>query len=103
MNLKLNSMKNVKLEQVGELLQAIYDTETNFKIDWSWDGGFDFSFEQYYNEHPLEVKELHKTIDSTNLEQVASLILIEYQLRYSIVDTNGEINSIGKFIKSLEG
>jgi len=28
---------------VGEILQHIYDSEIHLKIDWMWDGGFDYS------------------------------------------------------------
>ena len=98
-------MKKVRLEQVGKLLQAIYDTETHLKIEWLWDGGFEFAYGcmDVFNEHPLEVKELYKTIDASKIEEVASLILLEYELSHSKVDTNGDVNSMGVFIQTLEG
>ena len=97
-------MKNVKLEQVGELLQAIYDTETHFKLEWMWDGGFDFAFGcmRVYDKHPEEVRKLFAEIDETKIEQVASLILMEYEMNYSLIDSKGNLNSMGLFVQKLK-
>jgi len=96
-------MIKLKTHQVGELLQAIYDTETHLKIEWMWDGGFNFAYGCFepFNQHPEKVNELYKTIDSTKIEEVASLILLEFQINHSVVDTKGNLNAMGKFIKRI--
>jgi len=33
----------IKPEQVGEILQRIYDSEIHFKMGWLWDGGVDYA------------------------------------------------------------
>lgn len=97
------TIKKIKVEQVGELLQAIYDCEAHLKIEWLWDGGFEFAFGFWddFDDHPKQVKEAYKTIDATRIEEVASLILLEFELNYSIINTEKELNPIGQFIERL--
>jgi hypothetical protein len=96
-------MRIIKAAQVGELLQAIYDTETHLRIYWMWDGGFNFEYGcmDDFDEHPQKVRELYRKIDAKKIEQVASLILMEYEINHSIVDSYDVLNSMGEFIKKL--
>lgn len=32
----------IKTEQIGEILQRVYDSEIHLRIGWLWDGGVDF-------------------------------------------------------------
>lgn len=35
-------MKKIKSEQIGEILQRIYDSEIHLRLGWFWDGGVDY-------------------------------------------------------------
>lgn len=96
-------MYKLKIEQVGLLLQAIYDSETHLVLEWMWDGGFEFRFGcmGLFDEHPDVIKELYKKIDTSKIEEVVSLILMEFEINHSISDTNGNLNPVGEFIATL--
>ncbi len=34
---------------IGEMLQAIYDSEYNIELSWFWDGGFDICIGDHIN------------------------------------------------------
>ena len=97
-------MYKIKIEQVGSLLQAIYDSEKHLTLEWMWDGGFEYSFGcmGLFDEHPDIIKVLFEKIDTSKIEEVASLILMELEINHSIRDTNGNLNPIGEFIVSLK-
>ena len=35
-------MRSVSAENVGEILQRLYDSEINVQLGWNWDGGVDY-------------------------------------------------------------
>lgn len=41
-------MKTVTLENIGEILQHIYDSEIHLRLWWLWDGGVDYSFQPFW-------------------------------------------------------
>lgn len=97
-------MRNIPISKVGELIQAVYNSEANLRIEGSWDAGFDYCFcDSYGNtlDVPHQVLALYRKIDHRKIEEVASLVLFEYELTYSVVDSNGEPNSVGRFIAKL--
>lgn len=47
-------MKKIKKENIGEILQRLYDSEIDIAIGWLYDGGFVFAIEN--NPYPLETK-----------------------------------------------
>jgi hypothetical protein len=38
------SFKKLPASQFGPLLQALYNCEHHFHIEWMWDGGFEWGF-----------------------------------------------------------
>ena len=96
-------MNFIKKEQVGEILQAIYDSEIHLKIEWMWDGGFNYNFGcmDMFQEHPNPIKELFTKIDATKIEQVVTLILLELDPINDLRDTEGELNPIGLLMSKI--
>lgn len=48
----------VTKENIGEILQHIYDSEIHLKLGWLWDAGVDYSFEPFWNDEHTK-KEQH--------------------------------------------
>lgn len=86
-------IKLLPLIRFGELLQALYDSELNFTIEWMLDGGICWSFTQVSYEGAddcsMEVIEVidslvEKDIDwDKDYEILGSLIIIDYMAKYS--------------------
>ena len=92
-------MKDFKLlptNLFGELLQCLYDSEVNFRIDWAWDGGFGWKFAGLQKSESTNA--LAKKIDNTNLEEVGGLILHEYTTKFNGLDSEGKPNQMYHFL-----
>jgi len=68
-------MKTVTSENIGEILQHIYDSEIDLHTGYLWDGGWDYSFEN--TPYPLtEYKpEYIVSTGETNFVKVVEMIV----------------------------
>lgn len=93
----------------GEMIQALYDSEHSFKLEFIWDSGYNWTFSSIPNEVPdsstlsLMDEIRKKGIDYLrDIEMTGGLILYDYQMKYSLTASNGELNKMGEFIDSLK-
>ena len=96
---KQGKMKDFKLlptNLFGELLQCLYDSEVNFAIDWTWDGGFGWEFTGLRKS--ASTKALAMKADHTNLTVVGGLILHEYSEQFDGLDSEGRPNEMYHFL-----
>lgn len=74
-------VRSIKVEEVGIILQQLYDSEIDMGIAWIWDGGFQYVIEN--QPYPFEVKwkgEPNFTSDKITdcLEWICTDVLIKY-------------------------
>lgn len=97
----------------GELLQALYDAEHSFTVEWMWDTGFDWSFSQgsYNGMQPCHeyTKEIIQELNSNSeidwardIEYLGGLIIYDYLCHFNGFDTAGKLNAMGVFLESLK-
>ena len=50
--------------EVGDILQHIYDSEINIRIDWQWDAGVDWSITSGYDGCVCEARGTTDTVEN---------------------------------------
>lgn len=73
-------MKRFKKEEVGEVLQRLYDSEINIYLDCFYDQGFDVKFPSKLLSFPTFV--LPNDIDSRKIEDVVSVLAMGATITY---------------------
>lgn len=63
-------MVKLRKEQVGEVLERLYDSEINARIDWFWDAGFGANIGDHLNGWP----EVPSPNVDLNLHSISDLI-----------------------------
>lgn len=98
--------KELEIGLFGELLQALYECEVNFRIDWFWDGGFEWTFGDEKNGY-LGMSQFTKRLTQelrvngkidTNLEYQGGLIITEFIQQFTPFGQDGEFTAMTKFL-----
>lgn len=74
-------MRMFKIEEVGQVLQRIYDSEINCRVSSFWDGGFDFAvgdtmngWENHNTDSLLQACKEIENYDNCRLEHELSVL-----------------------------
>lgn len=82
-----------KIEQVGEVLRRLYDSEINVELSSFWDTGYQWRLGDYANGYP-EIEPIPKQLEACCLESAITGLAFAAQREYPESDFAKWYNSL---------